>query len=166
MLQIDTLARSQANVSLAGSYTATNKDNNNKATNKTTSHLTLTSSPTLPGLGITTLFVNNTNYLPIIAQKANIADPTDLDFRLYPTNLQSKSENGKEILRALRAVAQDMSALADAGTPTCDSWRTSVDVLGEREGLSLDEFVFVLREEDGLAVGVRAVGLGVEFERT
>jgi hypothetical protein len=63
-------------------------------------------------------------------------------------------------MRAFRAVAQDMSALADAGTPTCESWRTSVDVLGE----GLDEFTFVFGEE-GVAVAVRAVGLGVEFWR-
>jgi hypothetical protein len=160
MLQIDSLARLQASVSLAGSYTVLNKDN-------TTSRLTLASSPKFPGLKITTLLVNNTDYFPIIAGKAHIASPSDLDFRLYPTDLESKSEkNGKKIkTRAFRAIAQDMSALADAGTPTCDSWRTSVDVFGERDGLPLDEFVFVLREEDGFAVGVRAVGLGVEFER-
>ena len=37
--------------------------------------------------------------------------------------------------------------------------------MGERDGLPLDEFVFVFGEEDGVAVAVRAVGLGVEFER-
>jgi hypothetical protein len=163
MLQIDTLSRAQANITLAGSYKSTNKANN---TTNTTSHLTLTTSPSLPGLKITALVINNTNYLPIIAQKSHIANPSDLDFRLYPTNLESEFENGKMSMRDFRAVAQDMSALADAGTPTCDSWRTSVDILGERDGLPLDEFVFVLREEDGLAVKVRAVGLGVEFERS
>jgi hypothetical protein len=163
MLQIDTLSRAQANITLAGSYKSTIKAN---STTSTTSHLTLSQSPKLPGLKITTLLINNTNYLPIIAQKSHIANPSDLDFRLYPTNLESEFENGKMPMRAFRAVAQDMSALADAGTPTCDSWRTSVDVLGERDGLPLDEFVFVLREEDGLAVKVRAVGLGVEFERS
>jgi hypothetical protein len=159
MLQIDALARAQANASLVGSYTTTNRED------ETISHLTLTSSRALPGLKITTLFINNTDYLPIIAQKANIATPSDLNFRLYPTDLESESMNGKETMRAFRAIAQDMSALADAGTPTCDSWRTSVDILGERDGLPLDEFVFVLREEDGVAVKVRAVGLGIEFER-
>jgi hypothetical protein len=158
MLQIDTLARSQANTSLAGSYASTN-DN-------ITSRLTLTSSPKLPGLKITTLVVNNTDYLPIIAQKAHIANPSDLDFRLYPTDLESEfGTDGKMKTRAFRAVAQDMSALADAGTPTCETWRTSVDVFGERDRLPLDAFVFVLREEDGFAVGARALGLGVEFER-
>ena len=157
MLQIDTLARSQANTSLAGSYAST-KDN-------ITSLLTLSSAPKLPGLKITTLLVNNTDYLPIIAQKAHIANPSDLDLRLYPTDLQSESENDKETIRAFRAAAQDMSALADAGTPTCETWRTSVDVLGEKGGLPLDEFVFVLRERDGFAVSARALGLGVEFER-
>ena len=68
-------------------------------------------------------------------------------------------------MRAFRAVAQDMAALVYAGTPTCETWRTSVGVLGERDGLPLDEFVFVFGEEDGVAVAVRAVGLGVEFER-
>ena len=161
MLQIDTLARAQANITLAGSYTAINNNTN------TTSHLILTASPNFPGLKITTILVNSTDYLPMIAQKANIANPSDLDFRFYPTDLESKSEkNGKEMkTRAFRAIAQDMSALADAGTPTCETWRTSVDVLGERDGLPLDEFIFVLREEDGVAVAVRAVGLGVEFER-
>jgi hypothetical protein len=166
MLQIDSLARSQANITLTGSYASTTNNNNNN-NNNLTSRLTLTSSPKLPGLKIKTLLVNNTDYLPIIAPKAHIANASDLDFRLYPTDLESKSEkNGKEMkTRVFRAVAQDMSALADAGTPTCDSWRTSVDVLEERDGLPLDEFVFVLREDDGVAVGVRAVGLGVEFER-
>lgn len=164
MPQIDRLARAQANVTLAGSYTATNEDN-------TTSHLTLTSSE-FPGLKITTVEVNNTNYLDIIAKKANISKPSDLDFRLYPTNLETESiqdtssgneDHDKTKHRAFCAVTQDMSALADAGTPTCDSWQT-VDVW-EREGLPLDEFVFELREEDGIAVAVRAVGLGVVFKR-
>lgn len=161
MLQIDTLARAQANIALAGSYTAINNNTN------TTSHLILTASPNFPGLKITTLLINNTDTLPIIARKAHISNPSDLDFRLYPTDLESGyGKNGKRMsMRAFRAVAQDMAALVDAGTPTCETWRTSVGVLGERDGLPLDEFVFVFGEEDGVAVAVRAVGLGVEFER-
>jgi hypothetical protein len=155
MLQIDTLARAQANTSLAGSYTSTNKDTN------LTSHLTLTTTPAHPGLKITTLLTNATNHLPLIARKAHIANPPDLDLRLYPTALEAESKDGKKMkMRAFRAVAQDMSALVDAGTPTCDTWRTSVDVLGGE-----DEFVFVFGEEEGVAVAVRAVGLGVEFRR-
>ena len=161
MLQIDTLARAQANIALAGSYTAINNNTN------TTSHLILTASPNFPGLKITTLLINNTDTLPIIARKAHISNPSDLDFRLYPMDLESIHERDGEKMktRAFRAVAQNMSALADAGTPTCETWRASVGVLGERDGLPLDEFVFVFGEEDGVAVAVRAVGLGVEFER-
>jgi hypothetical protein len=161
MLQIDTLARTQANTSLAGTYTSTNIITNKETNTNLTSHLTLTSTPSHPGLKITTLLINATDHLLIVARKAHISNPSDLDLRLYPTALESGSKGGEKMgMRAFRAVAQDMSALADAGTPTCESWRTLVDVLGE----GLDEFTFVFGEE-GVAVAVRAVGLGVEFWR-
>lgn len=59
------------------------------------------------------LVVNGTDWLTQIAQWANIVPSSDLDLRLYPTDLKQGNQ------RAFRAVIQDMDALADAGTPTC-----------------------------------------------
>jgi len=146
LLQIDRLARAQANATIAGTYTA---DNNS----------TLTISPVTsdPGLAITQLNVNGTDWLSEIAQRAGIEPASDIDFRLYPTSLVTGNR------RAFRAVIQDKDALVDAGTPTCISWQQTVDVF-EREGRPLDEFVLEMDDGDEI-VAVEATAWGVVFKR-
>lgn len=83
--------------------------------------------------------------------------PATLDLRLYPTNLQEDSGSGKKL--AFRAVAQDTAAPVDAGTPTCVTWETSIDVL-VYNGIALDEFVFQLDAEGGATVvDIPALGM-------
>jgi hypothetical protein len=103
------------------------------------------------------LKVNGTDWLAQIAQLAGIEPASDLDFRLYPTDL----ENGNK--RAFRAVVQDKDALVDASTPTCISWQQTVDVF-ERNRLPLDEFV-LKTGDGGQVVAVEAPALGIVFER-
>ena len=81
-----------------------------------------------------------------------------MDFRLYPTDLQTGSK------RAYRAVVQDRDALVDAGTPTCISWQQTVDVF-QKGGLPLDEFVLEMGD-GGENVTVDAPALGVVFKRS
>jgi hypothetical protein len=147
LLQVDKLARAQANATIAGTYTA---DNN--------STLVIGPATSDPGLAIIELRVNGTDWLVQIARRANIEPAKDIDFRLYPTDLEEDNK------RAFRAIVQDMDALADAGTPTCISWQQTVDVF-ERGGLPLDRFVFVM-DDRGEVVAVETEALGVVFERT
>lgn len=102
--------------------------------------------------------VNGTDWLARIAQRAAIDPVSDLDFRLYPTDLEAGSK------RAFRAVVQDKDALVDAGTPTCISWQQTVDVF-QREGLPLDEFV-LKTGNGGEVVTVEAPALGMVFKRS
>lgn len=102
--------------------------------------------------------VNGTDWLAQIAQGAAVDPASDLDFRLYPTDLEA---GGK---RAFRAVVQDKDALVDAGTPTCISWQQTVDVF-QREGLPLDEFVLEMGD-GGEFVTVEAPALGVVFKKS
>ena len=117
------MARTQASSIIAGTY---NADNN--------SIIVIGPATVDPGLDITQLRVNGTDWLAQIAQRAAIDYASDIDFRLYPTDLETGSK------RAFRAVVQDKDALVDAGTPTCISWQQMVDVF-QRDGLPLDEFV-------------------------
>jgi hypothetical protein len=146
LLQVDKLARAQANATIAGTYTA---DNN--------STLIIGPATSNPGLAIIELRVNGTDWLAHIAQLANIKPTDDIDFRLYPTSLEEDNK------RAFRAIIQDMDALADAGTPTCISWQQTVDIF-ERGGLPLDRFVLVT-DGGGEVVAVEAAALGVVFSR-
>jgi hypothetical protein len=146
LLQVDKLARAQANATIAGTYTA---DNN--------SSLVIGPATSEPGLAIIELRVNGTDWRTQIARQAEIEPTNDIDFRLYPTSLETGNR------RAFRAVIQDVDALADAGTPTCISWQQAVDVF-ERGGLALDQFVFVM-DDDGEVVAVEAAALGVVFRR-
>ena len=92
------------------------------------------------------------------AQRAAIDPVSDIDFRLYPTDLETGSKG------AFRAVVQDKDALVDAGTPTCISWQQAADVF-QRGGLPLYEFVLEMGE-GGEVVAVEAPALGVVFERS
>lgn len=144
LLELDKLGRTQANATIAGEYKGAQN-----------SRLTIGPATSAPGLAITSLSVNGSDWLSRIAQKSGI-DVSNLDFRLYPTGLEDRYK------RAFRAVIQDMDALVDAGTPTCISWQT-VDGL-QKNGLPLDEFVFEL--EGGVdAAAVEIPALGIVLDR-
>jgi len=147
LLQIDKLARIQANTTIAGTYTAGNNG-------------TLVIGPATadPGLAITQLKVNGTDWLAQIARRAAVDPASDIDFRLYPTDLEAGSK------RAFRAVVQDKNALADAGTPTGISWQQTVDAFHEG-GLPLDEFLLATGD-GGEVVVVEAPALGIKFKRS
>jgi hypothetical protein len=93
-----------------------------------------------------------------IARRAAVDPASDIDFRLYPTDLQAGSK------RAFRAVVQDKDALVDAGTPTCISWQQTVDAFHEG-GLPLDEFLLETGD-GGEVVAVEAPALGMTFKRS
>jgi hypothetical protein len=146
LLQIDKLARAQANATITGTYTTPNN-----------STLVIGPATSDPGLAIVELNVNGTDWLAQVAQRAGIDPVSEIDFRLYPTGLESGNK------RAFRAVVQDKNALVDAGTPTCISWQQTVDFF-QRDGLPLDEFVLE-NGADGEAVAVEAPALGMVFQR-
>ena len=145
LLQIDKLARTQANGTIAGTYTA---DNN--------STLVIGPATADPGLAIIHLIVNGTNWLAQIAQRAAIDPASDIDLRLHPTDLEAGSK------KAFRAVVQDKDALVDAGTPTCIGWQQTIDLL-QREGLPLDGLVLET-SDGGEFVTVEAPALGILFK--
>ena len=84
-----------------------------------------------------------------------------MDMRLYPTDLHNAKSNRTNL--TFRAVFQDTAAPADAGTPTCTTWRDGVDEL-VYNGFALDEFVFTLDKQGG-AVTVTIDALGMTMER-
>ena len=141
------MARTQASATIAGTYTADNS-----------STLVIGPATADPGLAIVQLKVNGTDWLAQIAQRAGIEPASDVDFRLYPTDLETGNK------RAFRAVVQDKDALVDAGTPTCISWQQTVDVFQEG-GLPLDEFVLEMGN-GGEVVAAEALALGVVFKRS
>lgn len=150
LLQIDALAREQARDAYVGTYTFPD--------NSSSSSITLNITDPAPGLAVTHLMVNGTDWLSEIAEAGGISPAKNLDFRLYPTNLVE----GKK--RAWRGVMQDRDALVDAGTPTCISWQTVGSL--ERNGWALDEFILEVDEKSGVASAVESEALGVRFERS
>ncbi|KAF2170655.1 hypothetical protein M409DRAFT_64310 [Zasmidium cellare ATCC 36951] len=148
LLQLQSLAEKEAQATYPGTYTS--------AGNASSIVLNITDSGSDPGLAVTHLVVNGTDWLATIAEQSGILDPANLDFRLYPTNLV---EGGK---RVWQGVIQDKSALADFGTPTCISWQTVGEL--ERGGLALDAFVIEV-DDSGEARTVVSDALGVRFQR-
>ncbi|KAF4496306.1 hypothetical protein FAGAP_7562 [Fusarium agapanthi] len=68
------------------------------------------------GLEVQNLVIGGVNIKKQIAQKLGVkAD--DLDFRIYPTNIQDQGRH------QFIAVFQDKSAPIDMGTPTCITWQ-------------------------------------------
>lgn len=111
------------------------------------------------GLSVTSWYDDDKNVRAAYAE-ANGIDPKNLDFRLYPTSLQSPRRCG--YTSVFTAVFQDVTALADAGTPTCITWM-GVDILSYK-GVGLDEFAFDL-SENGTAVRVTALALNITLAR-
>ncbi|KAK5710160.1 hypothetical protein LTR17_019103 [Elasticomyces elasticus] len=129
---LDKLARAQVNDNLAGTYT------------RVGANITLQLTGDDAGLAVTEWFIGDRNALQTVASEAGIPSVKNLDLRLYP-------KNGLEVLKGLtsqsfQGVLQDKSALVDAGTPTCISWKT-VGLL------PLKEFRFEM-DEDGKAQNI------------
>ncbi|KAJ4294194.1 hypothetical protein N0V90_007884 [Kalmusia sp. IMI 367209] len=109
-----------------------------------------------PGLSLTSFKSSHKDVRAVYAELNDIS-PENLSFRLYPTNTAEEKEKGKKM--AFRASFQDVTELADAGTPTCDTWRY-IDQL-QVNGVGLDEFIFEM--EGDQAVGVTVPALNATF---
>ncbi|EEU35573.1 uncharacterized protein NECHADRAFT_52335 [Fusarium vanettenii 77-13-4] len=105
-----------------------------------------------PGLEIQRLSIGKVDVKTETAKKLGIK-VADLDFRIYPTNVQDKSKH------QFVAVFQDRSAPIDKGTPTCITWQEVGAVAGVE-----DIFVFLL-DKDGSVVGFELPETKVKFER-
>lgn len=150
LVQIQELGYDEANQALVVSY---------DVTGDATFSLQLTGSD--PGLAVTNMTANGTDWLQDIFQRAGIGKVEDLDLRLYPTGLEAQSsEGGKR--QVFQGVIQDKSAPIDAGTPTCVSWQTLGKV--EIDGVAADRFVLTFGG-DGVVKEVQWEAGGVTFTR-
>jgi hypothetical protein len=110
----------------------------------------LTVAPTkdaTPGLALTNFTSSSMDMFDIYAELSGV-QKENLSIRLYPTDINEKIAHGERI--RFRAVLQDVTALADAGTPTCDTWRF-VDKL-QLGGVGTDQFVFEINEDGEIYV--------------
>ncbi len=105
-----------------------------------------------PGLLVDSMVLNGTD-LRLEAAKAAGIELANLDFKLYPTNLVSKTYH------QFVAVLQDRTALVDQDTPTCITW---MDV-GSQPG-TVDRVVFQLNDQ-GVATAVEFPANGMMLER-
>ncbi|KAF2106099.1 beta-lactamase/transpeptidase-like protein [Lophiotrema nucula] len=113
---------------------------------------------TSPGLSLTNFTAADKDLRAVYA-KLNSIDPENLSFRLYPTDLIEDAAKGKRM--TFRASFQDVTTLADAGTPTCDTWRY-IDRL-QINGVGIDEFIFEV--ESGNAVKVEIPAFDAKLEK-
>ncbi|KAH7210368.1 beta-lactamase/transpeptidase-like protein [Fusarium oxysporum] len=102
------------------------------------------------GLEVQKLVIGGANITKQTAQKLGI-QADDLDFRIYPTNVQDGSHH------QFIAVFQDRSAPIDMGTPTCITWQE----IGAGAEIS---FVFTLGR-DGEVIGVEVPQFHAKMER-
>lgn len=145
-------AITQASLAFAGAFEA------ETAENKSTVHLTIDpATDSTPGLAVSSFSSSSFDILSFYARQLNI-EASNLSARLYPTNTGVKTINEEEV--AFRAVFQDKSALADAGTPTCETWRY-VDGL-QLNGIGLDEFIFKVGA-NGKAMSVEVPALNLQL---
>ncbi|QPC70498.1 hypothetical protein HYE68_001250 [Fusarium pseudograminearum] len=101
------------------------------------------------GLVVQKLVIDGVNVKERTAQKLGIKS-SDLDFRVYPTNV--KDETNHQFV----AVFQDRSALIDQGTPTCITWQE----------IGADVEIFVrFNMEAGKVVGLEIPQLDTEMKR-
>lgn len=109
------------------------------------------------GLVVSSLVINGTDARASIAQEAGI-EPQNLDLRLYPSNIESKSTNGSR--KVFIPVFQDIAASVDEGTPTCISWMT----VGEYAPNVVDQVIFEL-DQKGNATALVISPNGVRLPR-
>lgn len=105
------------------------------------------------GLEVQQLKINGKDVKAETAEKLGIKT-ADLDFRLYPSNVQDETKH------QYIAVFQDKSAPIDMGTPTCITWQE----VGADTGRDFN-FVFELSEE-GAAIGFEIPGAEKGLKRT
>ena len=105
-----------------------------------------------PDLAFEKLRVSGVNLRAEVAGKLGIK-AADLDFKLYPANVQDKTRHQWVV------VFQDMSAPADMGTPTCITWQEVGAVAGIKY-----RFVFEL-DEEGMARRIVLPGAEIKLER-
>lgn len=103
-----------------------------------------------PGLAVQELRIAGVDVKAQFAAQLNI-EAANVDFRLYPTNVQSDTKH------QFVGVFQDVTALIDAGTPTCITWQ---DV-----GAFVEHRVVFQLGEDGMASGFEILGQDVSLER-
>jgi hypothetical protein len=114
----------------------------------------------LPGLFVQEYISHGSDFRGTLAGLVGIESPNYLSIRLYPT--QRIEDSGAGPKQAFRAVFQDVTELADNGTPTCVSWLT-LDKF-QYGGRGLDEFIFSL-DQNGRAVSVEIPALQVSLQR-
>ncbi|KAF2789298.1 beta-lactamase/transpeptidase-like protein [Melanomma pulvis-pyrius CBS 109.77] len=147
----------QASTAFSGTYTSVNSSDNTTTASLTIAQATDSTS----GISLTNLTSGGTDIRAIYA-KLNDIEPPNLSFRLYPTDLVSETDDTTRM--AFRAIFQDVTELGDAGTPTCDTWR-SVDAL-QLNGVGMDEFVFDMINGEVVGVEVPALGLKLGKEES
>lgn len=109
---LEITAQAEAKMTYCGSYG-----------DRVSSLVNITSlSPKIPGLSVEALVHDGVDMRVAYANSMSIG-PSDLDFRLYPTNLRETSTSGFRV--AFRAIFQDRGAFEDSGTPTCETWRNA-----------------------------------------
>ncbi|KAK5675756.1 hypothetical protein LTS10_011483 [Elasticomyces elasticus] len=138
---LDKLARTQANDNLAGTFIRPGEN------------ITVQLTGDDAGLAVTEWFNGDRDVLGTLAHDAGIAFVKSLDLRIYPKNRMNWL--GGWTSQSFQGVLQDKSALVDAGTPTCISWKT----IGL---LPLNEFVFEM-SGDGKAQNL--VYAGFQYAR-
>ena len=145
---LDWVAKDQARVRFAGTYTSTNNLN---------SSLTIITDDG-PGLRVVNWISNSTDMFQSLATLRNANSTSGITIRLYPTGLQSP---GKISFRALIPPDLGLSPI-EPFTGSCITWVT-VDsyVYGS---VGLDEFVFSL-DENLNAVSVSPRVLRIELQR-
>ncbi|KAK1656495.1 beta-lactamase/transpeptidase-like protein [Colletotrichum phormii] len=107
-----------------------------------------------PGLLVSTLKAGEADLRAQIAEVAGIK-LENLDFRLYPSNVGTKTQH------QFGAVFQDKSAPVDMGTPTCITWQ-DVDSLGSSVDVRL---VFTI-DASGRAANVTLNGGSLSLARS
>ncbi|KAM0351093.1 hypothetical protein ACHAPU_002875 [Fusarium lateritium] len=102
------------------------------------------------GLVVQKLVINGADIKDQTAQKLGI-QAKNLDFRVYPSNLQTDTKH------QWIAVFQDRSALVDMGTPTCISW--------QEIGAGVDYHVVFNKDKKGNVVGVEIPQQDIKMKR-
>ncbi|KAH8685127.1 beta-lactamase/transpeptidase-like protein [Ilyonectria robusta] len=105
-----------------------------------------------PGLEVQSLILGEVDLKAEVAKKLDVK-LANLDFRIYPTNVQDTSKH------QFVAVFQDKSAPIDMGTPTCITWQE----VGATTGIKYS-LVFLL-DTGGNAVGLELLNAQTVFKR-
>ena len=144
---MEATAREEADAAFSGNYASSDPNLN--------SSLTITTDPTLPGLGVTSWISNNTDILA-----SPLAGPS---IRLYPTGLKTVLANGDTEI-GYRAVFENPSAGSIGGvfSSGCQTWAV---VDQEYWGaVGMDEFLITVGC-DGVAKSVEPRVARVVLER-